>query len=69
VNIRGTGSDDVKFYGGVIAQDVTLDDSKLSGNAEVRYSSCAIHRALKGSALPQPLAERGWAQLYSADLP
>jgi hypothetical protein len=69
VDIRGTGSDDVKFYGGVIAQDVTLDDSKLSGNAEVRYSSCAIHRALKGSALPQPLAERGWAQLYSADLP
>ena len=33
VNIRGTGSDDVKFYGGVMAQDVTLDDSKLTGNA------------------------------------
>jgi hypothetical protein len=69
VNIRGTGTDDVKFYGGVIAQDVTLDDSKLSGNAQVNYSSCAIRRALKGSATAQPLAERGWAQMYTADLP
>ncbi len=69
VNIRGTGSDDVKFYGGVIAQDVTLDDSKLTGNAEVHYSSCAIRRALKGSAVAQALAERGWAQLYTAALP
>jgi hypothetical protein len=64
VNIRGTGSDDVKFYGGVLAQDVTLDDSRLSGNATVNYSSCAIRRALRGSAVPTPLAERSWVQLY-----
>jgi hypothetical protein len=64
VNIRGTGSDDVKFYGGVMAQDVTLDDSKLTGNAEVNYSSCAIRRALQGSAKPIPLTERTWVQLY-----
>jgi hypothetical protein len=69
VNIRGTGSDDVKFFGGVIAQDVTLDDSKLSGNAQVVYSSCAIERAVAGSAVLQSLAERGWVQLYSATLP
>ena len=50
VAIRGTGSDDVKFYGGVMAQDVTLDDSRLTGNATVNYSSCAIRRALQGSA-------------------
>ncbi len=65
VNIRGTGSDDVKFYGGVMAQDVTLDDSKLTGNATVNYSSCAIRRALQGSATAIPLTERSWIQLYN----
>jgi len=64
VNIRGTGSDDVKFYGGVMAQDVTLDDSKLTGNAMINYSSCAIKRAVQGSALPIPLTERSWVQVY-----
>ena len=64
VNIRGTGTDDVKFYGGVLAQDITLDDSKLSGNAEVNYSSCAIRRALRGSATMASLNERSWIQLY-----
>ena len=65
VNIRGTGSDDVKFYGGVMAQDITLDDSKLTGNAMVNYSSCAIKRAVQGSATPIPLQERSWVQLYN----
>jgi hypothetical protein len=65
VNIRGTGSDDVKFYGGVMAQDITLDDSKLTGNAMVNYSSCAIKRAIQGSATPIPLQERSWVQLYN----
>ena len=64
VSVRGTGSDDVKFYGGIMAQDVTLDDTKLTGNATVNYSSCAIRRALAGSATIQQLAERSWVQLY-----
>ena len=65
VNVRGTGSDDVKFYGGILAQNVTLDDSRLTGNATVNYSSCAIRRALQGSAVPTPLSERSWVQLYN----
>jgi hypothetical protein len=65
VNVRGTGSDDVKFYGGILAQNVTLDDSRLTGNATVNYSSCAIKRALQGSAVPTPLSERSWVQLYN----
>jgi hypothetical protein len=65
VNVRGTGSDDVKFYGGILAQNVTLDDSRLTGNATVNYSSCAIKRALQGSAIPTPLSERSWVQLYN----
>jgi len=64
VNIRGTGSDDVKFYGGVVAQDVTLDDTKLTGNAMINYSSCAIKRAVQGSATPIALSERSWVQVY-----
>lgn len=64
VNVRGTGSDDVKFYGGILAQDVSLDDSRMTGNATVNYSSCAIRRALRGSAVLTPLSERGWMQLY-----
>ena len=64
VNIRGTGSDDVKFYGGVMAQDVTLDDTKITGNAMINYSSCAIKRAVQGSATPMALGERSWVQVY-----
>jgi hypothetical protein len=64
VNVRGTGGDDVKFYGGIIAQNVALDDNRLTGNATVSYSSCAIRRAINGSASLMPLAERSWAQVY-----
>jgi hypothetical protein len=64
VDVRGTGSDDVKFYGGIVASDVQLDDSRLSGNATVLYSSCANRRALQGSGVVTRLAERGWVQLY-----
>jgi len=64
VNIRGTGSDDVKFYGGVVAQDVTLDDTKLTGNAMINYSSCAVKRAIQNSATPIALSERSWVQVY-----
>jgi hypothetical protein len=64
VNVRGTGTDDVKFYGGIIASDVQLDDSRLSGNATVLYSSCANRRALQGSGVVTRLSERGWVQLY-----
>jgi hypothetical protein len=64
VDVRGTGSDDVKFFGGIIASDVELDDSRLSGNATVLYSSCANRRALQGSGVVTRLSERGWVQLY-----
>jgi Tfp pilus assembly protein PilX len=67
VDVRGTGSDDVKFYGGILAQNVTLDDSRLTGNATVNYSSCAIRRALQGSAVPTVLDQRSWAQLYETN--
>jgi hypothetical protein len=62
----GNTGQGAKFYGGVIAGNVALDDlSKLAGGALVSYSSCAIHRALQASALIGTLAERSWVQLYN----
>jgi Tfp pilus assembly protein PilX len=66
LSTSGTGGDGAKFYGGVIAGNVALDDlTKLAGGAMVNYSSCALERALDNTATPTPLAERSWVQLYS----
>ena len=66
LSTAGTGGDGAKFYGGVIAGNVALDDlTKLAGGAMVNYSSCALKRALDNTATPAPLAERSWVQLYS----
>jgi hypothetical protein len=47
-----------------MAQDVTLDDTKITGNAMINYSSCAIKRAVQGSATAMTLGERSWVQVY-----
>jgi hypothetical protein len=66
LSTTGNSGQGAKFYGGVIAGNVALDDTnKLAGGALVTYSSCAIRRALANSALPAPLAERSWVQLYN----
>jgi len=36
-----------------------------AGGALVSYSSCAVKRALAGSATPTQFAERSWVQLYN----
>jgi hypothetical protein len=65
LSTSGNKSQGAKFYGGVIAGNVSLDDlTKLAGGALVSYSSCAIRRALQNSATPAPFAERSWVQLY-----
>jgi hypothetical protein len=62
----GNKNQGAKFYGGVIAGNVLLDDSnKLSGQALVSYSSCAVRRALQNSSTPAALAERSWVQVYN----
>jgi hypothetical protein len=66
LSTSGNSGQGAKFFGGVIAGNVALDDlTKLAGGALVSYSSCAIKRALQGSANPTALAERSWAQLYN----
>jgi len=66
LSTTGNSGQGAKFFGGVIAGNVALDDvTKLAGGALVSYSSCAIKRALQNSATPTPLAERSWVQLYN----
>jgi hypothetical protein len=65
LSTAGNKNQGAKFYGGVIAGNVTLDDTnKLSGQALVSYSSCAVKRALQNSSTPAALAERSWLQIY-----
>jgi hypothetical protein len=66
LSTSGNSGQGAKFFGGVIAGNVALDDlTKLAGGALVSYSSCAIQRALQNSATPSALAERSWVQLYN----
>mgnify|MGYP000114523500 CR=1 FL=1 len=47
-----------------MARDANLTISFMAGNSVVNYSSCAVQRALRGSARAKPLKSRGWAQIY-----
>jgi hypothetical protein len=62
---EGGGSNVPHFFGGIISADVngSLDSNRVAGNAEIHYSSCAIRRALAGSAAAAVLQERHWANL------
>jgi Tfp pilus assembly protein PilX len=65
LSTSGNSGQGAKFFGGVIAGNVALDDlTKLAGGALVNFSSCALKRALGGSAKPAAFNERGWAQIY-----
>jgi hypothetical protein len=63
LTVTGNGSG-ARFIGGVMAQNVYLDDNKVAGNAVVSYSSCAISKALNGSAQPMFDTQRGWIEMY-----
>jgi len=65
LSTSGNSGQGAKFFGGVIAGNVALDDlTKLAGGALVNFSSCALKRALGGSATPAVFNERSWAQIY-----
>jgi hypothetical protein len=56
------------FYGGVIAANVSLDDQKVLGTADILYSSCAVTRALIGNGAlhrVRALGSRSWVDLSS----
>lgn len=57
----GTGG---HFNGAVMAANVELEENSILGNAVVNYSSCAVESAIRERALPQPLPERSWTEMY-----
>lgn len=63
LSVTGNGSG-ARFLGGVMAENVYLDDNKFAGNAVVSYSSCAINKAIGGSATPMFDGMRGWIEMY-----
>ncbi len=52
------------FNGGVIAANVELDPNVILGSAVINFSSCALARALTGSASAGLIAERSWVNLF-----
>jgi hypothetical protein len=60
----------MEFYGPVIVQGTVSSTGTGghifgTGNSLAQFSSCALERALRGSALARPLGERAWMQVYS----
>jgi len=58
---HGTGN---KVSGAILAQYADQFSPTASGDPNVLYSSCAVHRALQYSAHAASLGERSWAQRY-----
>jgi len=73
VIIRGTlwasgGGTGGHFYGGVVAANVVLESSRITGNAVIEYSSCAVTRAILNNpnlTRARPLEDRSWVDLSS----
>jgi hypothetical protein len=56
----GTGA---HITGGVMAANVSLDETSVLGNSTINYSSCAINRVTQGSAYLKPVKQRAWVDL------
>lgn len=61
LSVTGTGA---KLNGAIMAANVDLDETKITGNATMNYSSCAIDKALGGSASPRRIMERAWTEVH-----
>ena len=62
IKTAGTGN---KVSGAVFAGNTYVsDNSVVTGNAEIRYSSCAVERASLGASSLVRAPQRGWAQLF-----
>ncbi len=60
-----TGNGTANVYGTVLAQNVSLADNNLLGNATVQYSSCAVTNALAGTGRLKGFTQRAWTQFYN----
>jgi hypothetical protein len=57
----GTGG---HFNGGVLAANVDMESNTVLGNTLIRYSSCAVYTALRGSSPGRLLRERSWVEVF-----
>ena len=60
----GGGTSNAHFWGGVLAQNASLDTQNIAGQATLNFSGCAIQRALQATGVTAPLRSRGWVALY-----
>jgi hypothetical protein len=60
----GGGSTEAHFWGGTMSKNADLSVQNLSGKATLNYSSCALTKALRATAMPTATRSRGWVQLY-----
>ena len=61
IKSTGTGG---KLNGGVMAANVDLEQNTVLGDATITYSSCAVEKAIAGSANPRRLVERAWTEVH-----
>jgi hypothetical protein len=61
LSTQGTGG---HFMGGVMAANVDLLQNTVLGNAVIQYSSCAVAKALAGTAIPTFARGRAWVELF-----
>ena len=61
--VRGNGS--AMVFGGVMARnEVKADETLITGTTLYNYSSCALERAMRGSAQVVQAKERAWTELH-----
>jgi len=64
LKITGGGNTESHFIGGVMAADVDVESSTISGHSVIQYSSCALATALRGSSLGRLIRERSWVEVF-----
>ncbi len=52
------------IVGAVVAANENREPNDLDGPLEVRYSTCALERAIAASGTGEPIRERGWFRVY-----
>ncbi len=58
------GEGNMDLYGAVMSRNVNGAGTRLRGNAGLRYSACAIEKALSSQAVPSRSKHRSWVQFF-----
>jgi Tfp pilus assembly protein PilX len=54
----------MQLYGALVSRNEDGGDTKISGNASLNYSACAIDKAMGGQSVPSRSKHRSWVQLF-----